>query len=144
MLLHAVEERSIPVVQFRKGYRKDDPVDGSGNTQQAVTFTDGTGGSIAHGCYTITINDPTAITGGQTLSLAASGVRGASQSFYRLFGDINGNEILDATDSAELIQAIADYNAAYDYNANGIVNAGDNNQFRADLTVSYVEFTSPV
>jgi hypothetical protein len=86
----------------------------------------------------------TAVADSQVLSLSSSGIGGATQSFYRLFGDINGNGILDATDSSQLADAIAAYNAAYDYNADGYVNGGDSNHFGADLTVSFVGFTPTI
>ena len=86
-------------------------VAGSGNTQWEVDFGVNPGASnsevdalnsIANGAYTITLNDPasvTALSDGQTLTLASSGIGGATQSFYRLFGDINGDQVVNPGDN---------------------------------------------
>ena len=119
-------------------------VAGSGDTQWEVDFG---GGSIANGAYTITITDPGSITAesdGQALSLASSGIDGATQSFYRLFGDINGDQVVNPGDNNRFKQALTNYNPAFDFNQDGIVNPGDNNRFKADLTVSFVGFTPTI
>jgi hypothetical protein len=120
------------------------PVDGSGNTQWEVDFG---GGSIANGAYTITVSDPEAITAvsdGQAVSLASSGIGGGTQSFYRLFGDINGDGVVNAADNARFKQAQTTYNAAFDYNQDGTVNASDNSQFKNDLAVNFTGFTPTI
>ncbi len=124
-------------------------VAGSSNTEWAVTFSGAgvTGGSIANGAYTITVTDPDSIAAqsdGQTLSLAASGIGGATQSFYRLFGDSNGDEVVNAADNAQFKQALTTYNAAFDYNDDGIVNASDNLQFKNDFLVNFSGFTATI
>jgi hypothetical protein len=124
-------------------------VAGTSDTEWAVTFSGNgvTGGSIADGAYTITVTDPGSIAAesdGTTLTLADSGVGGATQSFYRLFGDINGDGIVNAADAAKFKQALTTYNAAFDYNQDGIVNAFDSAQFKNDLTVSYSGFTPTI
>ncbi len=120
------------------------PVAGSGNAQWEVDFG---GGSIANGAYTITVSDPDSITAesdGQTLGLATSGFGGATQSFYRLFGDINGDGVVNAADNAQFKQALATYNAAFDYNDDGVVNGADSVQFKNDLTVNFTGFTPTI
>jgi hypothetical protein len=120
------------------------PVAGSGNTQWEVDFG---GGSIANGAYTITVNQPSAIiamSDAQALSLAASGIGSATQSFYRLFGDINGDEVVNAGDNLQFKTALTTYNAAFDFNLDGVVNAGDNLKFKADLTVNFSGFTPTI
>jgi Beta-propeller repeat len=124
-------------------------VAGSNGTQWAVTFSGNgvTGGSIANGAYTITVNDPASITAAsddQELSLDASGIGGATQSFYRLFGDINGDEVVNAADNIQFKQALTAYNVAFDYNDDGVVNATDNLQFKNDLSVNYSGFTATI
>ncbi len=125
------------------------PIAGSGNTEWAVTFSgDGvTGGSIANGAYTITVTDPasiTAVSDSQALSLAGSGIGGATQSFFRLFGDINGDEVVNAADNLKFKQALTTYNAAFDYNDDGAVNASDNLKFKDDLSVNFSGFTATI
>ena len=132
------------------------PVAGSGDTQWEVDFgvnPDATGSqagalnSIANGVYTITLNDPASITSvsdTQALSLAPSGIGSATQSFYRLFGDINGDQVVNPGDNNRFKAAITTYNPAFDYNQDGIVNPGDNNKFKADLTVDFTEFTPTI
>jgi hypothetical protein len=84
------------------------PVASSGNTQWAVSFSGAgvNGGSIANGAYTITVGDPSAITAvsdGQALQLQNTGIGSATQSFYRLFGDLDGPALLSAADTAQLM-----------------------------------------
>jgi Bacterial Ig-like domain (group 3)/Beta-propeller repeat/Dockerin type I domain len=126
-----------------------EPVANSNNTQWAVTFNGSNtqGGSILNGEYVITVNDPTAITAvsdSQQLSLSASGIGSASQSFYRLYGDINGDELVNAADNVQFKQALTSYNAAFDFNADGFVNASDNVRFKQDLTINYSGFTPTI
>ncbi len=130
-------------------------VAGSNDTEWAVSFSGNgvTGGSIANGAYTITIADPnsiTAVSDGQALSLlpgqapAAGDPDHATQSFYRLFGDINGDGVVNAADNLQFKQALTTYNAAFDYNGDGIVNASDNLKFKNDLTVNFTGFTPTI
>jgi IPT/TIG domain/Bacterial Ig-like domain (group 3) len=124
-------------------------VAGSGDTEWAVTFSGNgvTGGSIANGAYTITVADPGSITAesdDQALSLASSGIGGGTQSFFRLFGDINGDEFVNAADNVKFKQALTTYNAAFDYSQDGFVNAADNAKFKTDLTVNFTGFTPTI
>jgi Dockerin type I domain len=114
----------------------------------AISFSGNgvTGGSIANGCYTISVTNPVAITdpSGYALSLAGSGIGSATQSFYRLFGDINGDQLVNAADNLRFKQALTVYNAAFDYNADGSVNAADNLHFKADIPVNFIGFTPTI
>ncbi len=119
-------------------------VAGTDDTQWEVDFG---GASIANGAYAITVNHPASITAasdGQALSLTADGVGGATQSFYRLFGDINGDEFVNASDNLQFKQALTTYNAAFDFNQDGFVNAADNIQFKNDLSVNFSGFTPTI
>jgi subtilase family serine protease len=125
------------------------PVAGSGDTEWAVTFSGNgvIGGSIANGAYSITVNDPASITAefdSQALNLAANGIGAATQSFYRLYGDINGDTIVNAADNLKFKNALTTYNAAFDHNQDGVVNAADNAQFKNDLTVNFSGFTATI
>ncbi len=117
---------------------------GTDDTQWEVDFG---GASIANGAYTITLNHPASITAasdGQAVSLTAGGIDGATQSFYRLFGDINGDQFVNASDNLQLKQALTTYNAAFDFNQDGFVNASDNIQFKNDLSVNFSGFTPTI
>ena len=125
------------------------PVAGSNNTQWAVTFSGNgvTGGSIANGAYTITVTDPASITAqadGQALSLASSGVGASTQDFFRLFGDINGDEYVNALDNLQFRLAEATYNPAFDFNQDGVINALDNLQMRNDVGLNFSGFTPTI
>ena len=74
--------------------------------------------------------------------LQSTGIGSATQSFYRLFGDINGDEFVNAADNLQFKQALTTYNAAFDFNADGFVNASDNLKFKNDLTVNFSGFTA--
>jgi Dockerin type I domain len=123
-------------------------------TEWAVTFSGGsvTGGSIANGAYTITINsaDVTAVSGGEELTVtpgaapASGNPDYATQQFYRLFGDINGDKFVNAADNVYFKNALTTYNAAFDYSQDGFVNASDNVKFKADLLVNFSGFTPTI
>jgi YD repeat-containing protein len=111
-------------------------VPASDGAQWAVTVSGqsaGTLASIANGNYLITIN-PAAVFA------AADGVTpltaGRSDEFFRLFGDINGDGVVNATDNLRFKQALTTYNAAFDYDGNGAVNAADNLQFKNSLSLT--------
>jgi autotransporter-associated beta strand protein len=131
------------------------PVTGSGNTQWAVSFSGSSvsGGSIANGAYDITINVPSEITAvSDSLPLTvtpgtapAPGNPGyATQEFYRLYGDINGDKFVNAADNSKFKLALATYNQAFDYNGDGFVNAFDNGKFKNELTVNFSGFTPTI
>ncbi len=112
-------------------------VAGTGGTQWAVTLTGKAPGvlaSIANGEYSITIN-PAGVFA------AADGttqlVTGRTDQFYRLYGDINAKEVVNALDNLALKKAIATYNPAFDSNGDGAVNALDNLAFKKDLIIAY-------
>src|ERR1700685_3265239 len=113
------------------------PVPGSNGTQWTVTLTGGAAGalgSIANGEYSITIN-PTA--GLAAADGVTQWVAGRTDQFYRLFGDINGDEVVNAADNLQFKKALTSYNPAFDSNEDGTVNAADNLAFKKDLTVGY-------
>jgi hypothetical protein len=124
-------------------------VQGTNNTEWAVTFSgEGVnGGSIANGAYTIIVNHPAAITAvsdSQALSLSASGIGSATQSFYRLYGDMNNDEFVNAADNVKFKEALTVYNAAFDFNQDGVDNAADNLRFKQDLTLNFTGFTPTI
>jgi hypothetical protein len=137
-------------------------VAGSNDTQWEVDFgvnpyacgsQTGALNSLANGCYTVTITDfskITAVSDGHAANIttgaapAAGNPNYATQSFYRLFGDINGDEIVNGGDCNKFKQALTTYNAAFDVNQDGFVNAGDANDFKPDLTVGFSGFTPTI
>jgi hypothetical protein len=122
------------------------PVASTNNTEWANTFSGNgvSGGSIANGAYIITINHPSAITAVADSTALLAGIGSTTQSFYRLFGDINGTAFLNDTDSQQLRLALTNFNSAFDSNGGGVVNAGDNLQFKKDLTVNISGFTPTI
>lgn len=115
------------------------------DTQWVVQFygkgiPGGTVGSIANGVYDITLN------GSAVTNEYYPEQTGTSQTdtFYRLFGDINGDGAVNAADNVQFKTAMATYNAAFDYNGDGVVNAADNLQFKRDLSISYAGFTPTI
>jgi hypothetical protein len=90
----------------------------NGVTVATLTFTGPgvVGGSLADGRYTLT----------------AGGIAVTVPNFFRLFGDINGDAKVDATDLKAFLAAYrskkgytANYNAYFDYNADGLVDGRD-------------------
>ena len=92
------------------------------------------GNSIDNGVYDITLNS----------SAVASDANPAvnvqvrpTDTFYRLFGDINGDGVVNAADNFQFKAAMSTYNAAFDYNGDGVVNAADNFQFKASQSYNF-------
>lgn len=112
------------------------------NTVATITFS-GAGvvaGSIADGRYQLNL-DATKFhdnTGG-VLDGNLDGLSGGSyagQQFHRLFGDANGNGIVDSTDRDLFFAALGsstgnpNYSSMFDYNGDGIIDFNDYAQFR--------------
>ncbi len=112
-------------------------VAGSNGMQWAVTLTGGAAGvlgSIANGEYSITINPSAVFSAADGVTPLAAG---RTDQFYRLYGDINGDETVNAADNLQFKKALTTYNPAFDSNADGAVTAIDNLAFKKDLTVAY-------
>jgi hypothetical protein len=109
--------------------------DGSA-TQWAVTFsgTGVVGNSIANGVYDITLNSA-AVT--SDANPAVNVQSRPTDTFYRLFGDINGDRVVNAADNFQFKTALTTYNAAFDYNDDGVVNAADNFQFKISQSYNF-------
>ena len=60
-----------------------------------------------------------------------------TDTFYRLFGDINGDGVVNAADNFQFKAAMSTYNAAFDYNDDGVVNAADNFQFKNSMSLNF-------
>jgi hypothetical protein len=109
--------------------------DGS-STQWAVSFSGSgvVGNSIANGVYDITLNSADVTSDANPAVTVQSR---PTDTFYRLFGDINGDGVVNAADNFQFKTALATYNAAFDYNDDGVVNAADNFQFKASQSYNF-------
>jgi hypothetical protein len=113
-----------------------------------ATFSGGSviGNSIADGVYDVTLDSSqvTAVSGSGTLAA------GEIDTFYRLFGDLRGNETANNYDNRLLIRALgssagsAAFAAAMDYNGDGTINNTDNRELVRRLGVIYSGFTPTI
>ena len=114
-------------------------VPGTNATQWAVSLTgqpDGVLASIANGEYSITISAGFVFAAADGVTPMAPGA-GRTDYFYRLFGDINGDRIINAADNLQFKKAMIRYNPVFDSNADGTVNAADNLQFKRYQALNY-------
>ena len=109
----------------------------TGNTTAGDGISPSALGSIANGEYTIQINPAYVFAAADGTTTMAAGT-GRTDSFYCLFGDINGDEVVNGGDNLKLKAALASYNAAFDGNEDGFVNGGDNLIFKRDQSISYL------
>src|SRR5262249_57053466 len=96
------------------------------------------GGSLADGQYTLTIRaDLVHDRWGRQLDGDADGSEGGNrlEVFHRLFGDANGDGVVDRLDRDQFRAAFApgnygaDYLWYFDFNGDGVVDGQDNGQF---------------
>jgi GH25 family lysozyme M1 (1,4-beta-N-acetylmuramidase) len=115
-------------------------VAGSNGTQWAVSLTgkaEGTLASIANGEYSIQINPPGVFAAADGTTAMAAGT-GRTDTFFRLFGDIDGNESVSTLDYGRFKQALAGaYNPAFDYDGSGTISTLDYGRFKQDMPISY-------
>jgi hypothetical protein len=123
------------------------PDTGGASTQWVVTFSGAgvTGNSIANGVYDITL-DSTKVTS-ETNPTATVTPR-ATDTFYRLFGDINGDGRVNNADYAAFLSTNglntgqSGFNAAFDSNGDGRINNSDYAGFLTDNGLRYSGFTA--
>jgi hypothetical protein len=105
-----------------------------------VTFSGAgaVGNSIANGVYDITL-DPSAVTSQAhpTAAIIPGDDGTFTETFYRLYGDCNGDQVVNASDNLQFKNAITTYDAIFDYNNDGVVNASDNLQFKRSISFSF-------
>jgi hypothetical protein len=115
-------------------------VAGSNGTQWAVSLTgkaEGTLASIANGEYSIQINPAGVFAAADGTTAMAAGT-GRTDNFFRLFGDIDGNESVSTLDYGRFKQALnGAYNPAFDYDGNGSISTLDYGRFKQDMPISY-------
>jgi hypothetical protein len=94
--------------------------------------------SIANGTYSITVNSSFVFAASDGVTQLSSG---RTDSFFRLFGDFNGDGIVNNGDLNAFRQAFGPlgglYNPAFDANGDGSVSNGDLNQIRNDFLVNF-------
>jgi hypothetical protein len=124
--------------------------DASGaSTQWVVTFSGSgvAGGSIGDGVYDLTL-DPTKVTSESTPTAPVT--PRATDTFYRLFGDINGDGRVNNADYAAFLNTNglktgqAGFNAAFDSNGDGRVNNLDYGAFLNNNGLHYSGFTATI
>jgi regulation of enolase protein 1 (concanavalin A-like superfamily) len=108
--------------------------DGSGaSTQWVVTFSGPgvVGNSIANGVYDITLNSAAVAAESNPMATVASR---PTDTFYRLFGDFNGDEVVNVSDEFQFSKALNTYTPIFDYNGDGTVNLADEFQASKSFT----------
>jgi hypothetical protein len=122
--------------------------DGS-STQWVVTFSGAgvTGGSIGNGVYDITLNS-SAVTSDANPSAIVQAR--PADTFYRLFGDINGDGRVNNADYAAFLNTNglktgqSGFNAAFDANGDGRINNADYALMLTDNGLRYSGFAATV
>jgi uncharacterized repeat protein (TIGR03803 family) len=114
------------------------PTSSDGGITWNFTFPNYEGGSLPNGVYDLALNADEISGGTSNLPML-----GGNQTFtfHRLFGDIDGNGIVNNYDYLQFRKAYGqivgspNYNAAFDFDSNGIINNADYLQFRMDYGV---------
>jgi hypothetical protein len=133
--VHGAEQGTVPTLNWSSP---------DGGVTWIVTFNGSSvvGNSIANGVYDLTLN-PTAIT--SVAHPSASFTPRGTDTFYRLYGDYNGDKVVNATDNLHFKTAITTYNPIFDYDNNGAVNATDNLHFKASISFVFnADFTTTI
>jgi hypothetical protein len=110
-----------------------------GGTTYNLTFSDSPdlGGSLPDGDYELTVS-----AAGVTDGSSNHPTSDQTVPFYRLFGDINGDGIVNGSDFLAFRTAYlsftgdSNYNPAFDYNSDGAINGSDYLRFRSNFLVS--------
>jgi methionine-rich copper-binding protein CopC len=103
-----------------------------------LTFPSGIGGSLPNGIYDLTVSSALVTSIASGLSMPAD----QTFTFHRLFGDADGNGIVNNADYFAFKKSFgqsadsAAYNAIFDYDGNGIVNNADYFKFKLDFGVA--------
>jgi uncharacterized repeat protein (TIGR01451 family) len=117
-------------------------VTSDGRTVATLTFAGGgvTAGSLADGRYTLTIHAGLVTDHllGMALDGDGDGLPGGDrvERFFRLFGDVNGDGKVNATDQTAFLaayrsrQGMAAYRSYFDYNGDGLIDSTDYYQFQ--------------
>jgi acid phosphatase len=127
--VHTGEQGTAPGV----AWAAINPDTNGASPQWVVTFTGASviGNSIANGVYDITLNASAVSSEANPTATITPRV---TDTFYRLYGDFNGDQVVNATDNLHFKNAITTYNPIFDYDNNGAVNATDNLHFKASIS----------
>ncbi len=96
------------------------------------------GNSLVDGNYRLTV-DATKVTGSTGSNMSGNYQFGHNpnlaghDTFFRLYGDSDGDGDVDGTDRIAFNRAATTYNAAMDYNGNGVVDSSDFSFFSSNL-----------
>ena len=139
IVLHPNQTGTVPTLSWTA---ISPAADGS-SSSWAVTFSGAgvVGNSIADGVYDLTLNAAAATS---DYNPAAASQPAATETFDRLFGDINGNGVVNNYDYALFGRAFGSsvgqpaYVAAFDYNGDGTINNLDYAQFGRRFGKSFV------
>ncbi|MEL6106892.1 MAG: G8 domain-containing protein [Planctomycetota bacterium] len=106
-----------------------------GKTVATLTFSGSgvVGGSLADGNYTLTTLSSLTDAAGNRLDGDQNGTGGddATAEFFRLFGDVNGDRMVNIVDFFRFRNAFrGGYDSAFDFNGDGDINIVDFFQFR--------------
>lgn len=132
------------------GWAAINPASDGSSTQWAVTFSGAgvNGGSIADGAYDITLN-PTVVTSDHNPAIAAQAR--ATDTFYRLFGDVTGTQRVNNVDYNLMLGAYnlksgqSGYLAALDASGTGSkIGNADYNAFLANYNQRLSGFTPTI
>ncbi len=114
-----------------------------GKTVATLTFsgTGTTAGSLDDGNYSLTVLDTITDTAGNVLDGDGDGTAGgnATDDFFRLFGDVNGDRTVNVIDFFQFRNAFGgsgNFNAAFDSNGDGVINILDFFQFSSRFRTS--------
>jgi hypothetical protein len=135
IVVHNGQTGTIPTLNYTSS---------DGGITWIVTFSGNgvVGNSIANGVYDITLStDPTVVS---SVNHPGAPVQAQTNTFYRLFGDINGDHVVNAADNLQFRTALSVYNAIFDYNGDGAVNAADNLKFRTALSTTFGDFVTTI
>lgn len=122
------------------------------NIHWVLTFENGSGasapgGSIGDGVYDSTI-DASKVT--PVLSDGDTMAANRVDTFWRLYGDLDGNETVNNADSRAFSQSFnqsngsSQYVPAFDYNDDGTINNADSRHFAQNFNVTYSGFTPTI
>jgi hypothetical protein len=114
----------------------------NGRTVATLTFSgdDFIGGSLADGNYSLTVLDTITDASGNVLDGDGDGSTGgnATDDFFRLYGDVNGDRTVNIIDFFQFRNAFGndELDQRFDFNGDGSVNILDFFQFRSRFGTS--------
>ena len=96
---------------------------GTGSGVQARLGSGALGNSLMDGNWQLTIDPSKITTGGTAMTGNATFGTLASDNFFRMYGDSNGDGVSSGNDLSAYRTALTTFNAAFDFNGDGVVNS---------------------